>query len=201
MATDQQGEEAMISIETLSAFLLFPMLQWASPANHLWLHQSEDYTVARYERIATDMATVVAEEEPLDLWDEPEDSRIAHTGILLLAIASYESGGYLESVDRGIKRGDSGRSHCLMQVMTRSGETPPKNRQDCFRKGLERVKESLKLCGGKDNSIRLAGYTSGKCDTGAASSQLRYNRAEQWWVNHQWFSESFDQDEWLDDQD
>jgi hypothetical protein len=187
-----KGEESMISIETLSAFLLFPMLSWAPPAIHTYTNVGEDYTLARYERIATDMATVVSEEEPLDLWDEPDDTRIAHTGVLLLAIASYESGGYREDVDRGVKRGDGGRSHCLLQVMVRQNELPPKNRQECFRKGLERVKESLQLCGGKDPSIRLAGYTAGTCSKGMPSSQLRYNRAEQWWEKRPWFSEVFD---------
>jgi hypothetical protein len=175
-------------LETLTAYLVFPMMVWSPPVNHLYVGETNDYVEARYFEIANDLAKVVIEEEPLDVWNEPKDVRRVHTAVLMLAIASFESGGFRSDVDKGKTKGDRGHSKCLMQIWLRDNEKID-NRKECFRLGLDRIKESMNACKYRPVSERLAVYASGKCDVGVAEGKHRYDRMQSWWNTAPWYGD------------
>ncbi len=191
-----------MTLETLTLYLLAPMLAWAPPSWHAWKNETPQYVEARYTEIAQDVAEVVSEEEPLEVFaDEQRGVAQAHTGLLLLAIASYESGGFRSDVDRHEKKGDAGHSVCILQVWLRSGEHV-RSRHECIELGLARVRESLAACHSPDPGARLAVYASGKCSTGIAEAKRRWNRQQEWWQKAPWFGLLDNTDEeWLDDRD
>jgi hypothetical protein len=169
------------------------MLAWSPAKDHRYalLHkfhtaeEQDNYTVDRYKDIINDLVAVAEDpnEEPLVAGSQER----VRSGVLALAIASYESGGYREDVDQIAPTGDYRNSYCLMQVQVRPGEKM-KSRQDCFRLGFARVRESQSACKSHPIDERLAVYASGRCDAGRANSRLKMKRANDWTNAHPFFS-------------
>lgn len=177
----------------IANYLLATMLAWSPAQGHRYallnkFHSTEaqdNYTTERYKSIVNDLVAVAEDpnEEPLVSGSQER----VRSAVLALAIASYESGGYREDVDQPAPTGDYRNSYCLMQVQVRPGEKM-KSRQDCFRLGFARVRESQNAC--KNNPIddRLAVYASGRCSAGRAFSRLKMKRANDWTNQHPFFS-------------
>jgi hypothetical protein len=182
-------------VSTLTNFILSAMMTWSPPSNHLWVHEGEDFTTARYEAIAHDLAVVAMTSEPLNVFkDEPNDVAIAHTAIVLAAIASFESGGFRSDVDRYgrdplAKRGDNGQAHCLLQIHLLRSTDHINDRNECFRLGLDRVRESMSICKSLPVQFRLAEYASGSCSRGRKEAAHRWERMESFWSSAPYFSE------------
>jgi len=170
------------------------MIAWTPLAEHRYsLHQAsdqekDDYTLSRYQDIATDLVEVLSDDKPLF---EGELGKV-QTGLLVLAIASFESGGFREDIDNVKGSGDHGQSHCIMQIMypLRDGEVM-NDRQDCFRIGLARIRESMQACRSYRLDERLAVYARGKCDSkwGIANSKMKMKRASYWLTTHPFINE------------
>jgi len=152
----------------LAQYVVGTMLAWVPAESHAYTHVSSDYTVSRYEDIANDIVEVVIDEGPLEIWQgQPLD----------------------DDVDKHKKLGDRGKSHCLMQVMLRPGEhIKPGDRQQCFRLGLERIRESMAACPSLLLEHRLAVYASGSCVLGLEESEHRMKRALNWIASTPYYS-------------
>lgn len=177
-------------MQALITYLLTAMLAWSPLENHRYLltHMAsnadrDSYTEARYESIAKDLADVVDSEPPVFSGATGK----AETALVLLSIASYESGDFREDIDTIKGTGDHGKAHCIMQIEypLRAGETL-NDRKDCFRIGLSRVRESMKACPKSKVEERLAVYARGKCDDnwGINNSKMKMHRARGWFKSH-----------------
>lgn len=171
-------------------YLLVAMIAWCPPAHHRYLlthlasdFQRDAYTTARYESIAKDLEDVVENEKPL--FSGPTGK--AETALVMLSIASYESGEFREDIDTVKGTGDHGRAHCIMQIEfpLRPGEVM-NDRKDCFRIGLARIRESMKACPNSKKEDKLAVYARGNCHDrwGIANSRMKMRRALNWWAYH-----------------
>jgi len=177
---------------TIVAYLLAAMIAWCPPEVHYY-HQSNSKTneekssdtIERYESIAQDLSDVVMDVNQKPLFDG-KDGRLK-TALLELSIASFESGQFREDVDTITPTGDHGASYCLMQVHLYDGETI-KDRKECFRIGLDRIRESRKMCSFLRPDERLAAYASGNCVVGLANSVRKIKRARSWLEEHPFFS-------------
>lgn len=79
--------------------------------------ENTEATTARYTSITNDLIDVVYDPAEKPLFTGPKGR--AQTVMVLLAIASFESGGFRKDVDLGLgkyAKGDGGRSWCLEQV-------------------------------------------------------------------------------------
>lgn len=188
-------------LEHLTNYILGAMVSFAPPSIHAYEHETIDHAEARYYDIASDIATVMIEDdEPFEVFaDEQHDVGIAHSALLLASIASFESGGFRADIDRGHKRGDSGHSVCILQIWVRDGEQV-RDRSDCVRLGIARVRESLEACRSNAIDTKLSVYASGSCSKGVSEARHRWARMEQFW-NASPFYGSIDEESWLDDQD
>ena len=198
----------MLTPEQLVGYLTMAMLSW-SPWHQ---HETRPETRARYESIAYDVAAVALEDAGRDApWAKLVVSRsastdvpVAKTALLMLAISSYESGGFRPDVDSIEATGDCRevvalpnglrpvgpateavkrmvcRSRCLAQIQLRAGEVL-RDRRDCFRLELARIRESYASCA-LPLVEGLAVYASGRCDRGTAASRKRVARAVEWWA-------------------
>ena len=199
----------MLTPEQLVGYLSAAMISW-SPWHQ---HETRPDTRARYESIAYDAATVALEDAGRDApWAKLVVSRgaftdvpVAKTALLMLAISSYESGGFRPDVDSIEATGDCHevvalpnglrpvglatentvkrmvcRSRCLAQIQLRAGEVL-RDRRDCFRLELARIRESYASCA-LPLIEGLAVYASGRCDRGTAASRKRVARAVEWWA-------------------
>jgi len=185
----------------LLLWLVTAMLSWTLPAAR---HDAER---DRYEAIAQDAVAVAfdAGEKPI----YPGALGRTKTALMLLAIASYESG-FRADVDDGTVRGDGGRSWCLMQVNLGanrillnddgyafsqdtsgwSGKDLVQDRQRCFRTGLHLMRASHKACG------NLSAYTSGRCRKKEPKAIARAARASAWFKDGkdlEWTDEGLDE--------
>ena len=102
---------------------------------------------------------------------------------LLSAIAVTESG-LNKDIQLGKRRGDWGRSVCLMQMNIGKGKTPEgwtaedlvTDLDKCLTTGLRAAKQSLGGCSNLKNYIdRLGGYTTGKCLDNEPESRKKMN--------------------------
>lgn len=143
---------------------------WLLAAMRAWSPVPDGPEVARYEAFASAVATA-AIATPL-----PSTSA-EDTAILLLAIASYESGGFRADVMRCAVRGDHGASIGPFQVQRASARVCT-DHVYAARVALERVAESWARCGRGE----LAGYTAGRCASSAGRrlSALYVGRARAW---------------------
>lgn len=167
------------------SYLVAAMVAWCPISDHrFYLRQSnmndeqrDEHTLARYASIAQDVEDVVKEKKPLF---KGPFARI-RTALVVLAIASFESGGFREDIDN-VKR-TGGNAHCIMQVEfpLREGEVMW-DRKDCISIGLERVRESMAACANHPVSDRLAVYARGRCDHpwGLNNSRMKMGRALDW---------------------
>jgi hypothetical protein len=152
-------------------------------------HGAHEDSMARYESIARDAASVAFDETEEPLFSGTVGR--AQTALLMLAIASYESN-FQQAVDEGSRRGDHGGSYCLMQVHVGDGMTPEgwtgkqlvENRQLCFRAALHILHHSFSMCRALPIEDRLSAYASGHCYENARVSRSRIGRARSWWTGH-----------------
>lgn len=193
-----------------------PVPQWihtqivrmAPPGRTYYLSakETEEQALERYGSITSDLIRVVYDPNEKPLFSGPRGR--AKTAALLLSIANSESGGFRRDVDYGIGEnasGDSGESHCLMQVrlskvLPEEGNSRRKivldtpfysfsttegfgasdlvqNRQACFRSALHIIRHSLHSCSRRPLDERLGIYTSGHCDKGIRASKIRMGNA------------------------
>lgn len=157
---------------SLATFLLVTMLAWRAPTLP---------ELPYFEEVAHDVADVAMDPKEAPVFAGPLGRE--RTALLLLSIAFYESGGFARDVDQGRKLGDGGRSHCLMQVWLRKGESVP-TRGACMRLGLSRVRESFALCHAQSSRDWLGGYVRGHCGPGDEVARRRWDRARSWWTGH-----------------
>lgn len=148
----------LIALEVLHA-----MIFWQPP-----LRQAD---ADRYSDIASDIATVAAEEP---IFVGRDGAR--RTAILMASVASLESY-YRADVDDFRVRGDHGRSWGLMQVQPRVGERCT-DRVTCLRIGRERIRESMGYC--RRTGDPLALYVSGPRCLSTWGSRERWRRAMAW---------------------
>lgn len=170
---------------TLILWLVSAMLRWTLPeAQH-------DAAKTRYAEIANDAVAVAFDPAEKPIFSGPLGR--TKTAALLLSIASFESG-FAKDVDEGTRRGDGGRSWCLMQVNLGSarirvedqetfaysfdgktgwsGKDLADDRKKCFRAALRIARVSYRACG--DLSV----YTSGKCAKDEPKAKAREARAK-----------------------
>lgn len=146
------------------------LVPWLVAAMQSWAPAPTDRDVARYQAFAVAVATASIE-HPLP------SSSSTETAILLLSIASFESGGFRDDVMRCRVTGDHGKSLGPFQVQ-RSSRRVCVDHEYAARVALERVEQSWAMCGLGE----LAGYTAGRCESSAGRrlSGLYVRRAAAW---------------------
>jgi len=174
-------------MHTLAPYIFAMMQVWAPFHIHDHTGVPRFATMARYWGIASDLETVVFDPEEAPLFDDPAVGR-AETAVLILAIASYESGGFRADVDREDKpTGDGGHAWCLGQLHDQyaSGLT---DRVSCFRGMLHALRDSWSMCHSDDGDVvyRTTGYTVGHCEANEPGAELRVKRARDWWSLAPW---------------
>jgi hypothetical protein len=174
----------MIDLNVLTSWLLSAVVSMASQEVAYNSADVEDHAakMLRLESISRDIVTVAFDPKEKPLFQGPRGREM--TAVFIAATAAAESGGFLKSVDSGEKRGDHGRSWCIMQINIGKGKTPEgwtgsdliKDRGKCIKTGYRVMKSSMSMCKG---SVRdsLAAYLSGNCRVGIPSSRARYDRA------------------------
>ena len=174
----------MIPQAALAAYLLAAARTWAPPSWHDFTRVPRAETEARYAAIATDLTAVVLDPAEAPLFGD-ELGRVK-TALLMLAIASYESGGFRKDVDQqDHASGDGGHAWCLAQLHEpyAHGLT---DRVSCFRAQLRALHDSFALCPEGPTSSRIAGYTVGHCEVDEPEAVHRSDRAARWWTSHPW---------------
>ncbi len=174
-----------MTIEILAAWLLSAMVAWVPPSQQ-W-REGEFHATDRYASIAQDIARVALDPEEPPLFEGPQGR--AQTALLMASIASFESF-FRADVDKGIVKGDHGRSWCLLQVQVHNktaeqwtGPDLINDRTKCLRAGLHLMRNSFVWCRGLKLIDRLAGYTRGHCIEEPYAEQ-RMRRALDWWKHH-----------------
>lgn len=173
------------SIIKLAAAWLTSVLTALAPAPMYGIVDSEEPAAraARIESIATDIADVVYDptETPIFMGPNARNKTAA-----IVAVFAVEEGMNLHhSIDAGTRRGDSGRSYCIMQINVGKGKTLEgwtgqdliADRKKCIRAGLHALRRSYWYCSRNDERERFAVYASGNCDVGRGISRRRYDRA------------------------
>lgn len=178
-----------MKLAILTLWFVAHMAAWTRPAPGL---RPTPERVAYLAEVAADALAVAYDPTEAPLFDGPHGR--ARTAALLLSVASFESG-FSRDVDRGQRRGDAGRSWCLMQFNLGahgrvaldgdgvrfgeggwSGADLVAERPRCFRAGLHLLRMSLRTCGD------LTLYTSGRCLRGGGrESTHRLERARALW--------------------
>lgn len=145
------------------------LVPWLVAAMRAWAPTEAPAELARYAAFASDVAVVAIE--------RPIAGTPAETAALLLAIASFESGGFREDVMRCRVTGDGGRSLGPFQTQ-RASRTVCTDHKAAARIALDRIEESWALCGRGE----LAGYTAGRCSStvGRRIGARYVARARQW---------------------
>ena len=161
------------------------MILWCPPKTHDFTHVSTDTTEARYHSIANDVAEVALDPEESPIFGG-EDARV-RTGLWLLTIASFESGGFAEKIDRDVNgsikgSGDSGQAHCLMQVHLPYAKMVV-DRKTCFRAGLKALHDSF------DHCHSMNAYVSGSCEDPRGLAKIYMRRATTYYKNHSFLVE------------
>lgn len=184
--------------------------KWAPPGVTWYpdARESEEEARERYQNIVRDLLSVTYDPTEKPLFSGPRGR--ARTTALMLSIAQTESG-FRRDVDFGIgkdAKGDSGESHCLMQVRLSKardngktdkrihldgpyysftldgesgygGEDLLADRKVCFRAALHIMRQSFHTCHRLPSEERLGIYTSGDCERGRRSSRVRTLQAGQ----------------------
>jgi hypothetical protein len=177
-----------MDLTPLAKYLLTAMSAWIPPSAQQAL-EPVDEARARYESIASDMASVVVEDGVHPLFDGP--SGRAQTALVALSVASFESY-FRRDVDTGVRTGDQGNSYCLMQIKVGEGVTSEgwsgpdltADRKKCFRAGLRLMRGSFLSCRALPVIDRLSAYAIGSCVRDQRESELRVGRAKTWWTDH-----------------
>jgi hypothetical protein len=175
-------------MESLVSYLVAAMLAWVPLHSHAPL-ESDEHVAARYAGIARDAASVALDDHEPPLFEGPMGR--AETALLMLSVASYESS-FSAKIDDGTRRGDHGRSYCLMQIRIGQGETHEgwsgpqliADRTRCFRAALHILRTSFAVCRRLRVDDRLSAYATGHCFANATVSRSRVGRARAWWESH-----------------
>lgn len=125
---------------------------WLVAAMRAWAPTDAPAELARYAAFASDVAAVAVE--------RPIAGTPAETAALLLAIASFESGGFRADVMACRITGDGGRSLGPWQTQ-RAPRSVCTDHRAAARVALDRIEESWTMCGRGE----LAGYTAGRCSS------------------------------------
>jgi hypothetical protein len=113
-----------LDLTPLAKYLLSAMSAWIPPSAQSALEPVDEARV-RYESIASDLASVVNEEDVAPLFEGP--SGRAQTALVALSVASFESY-FRRDVDAGERTGDQGHSWCLLQIKIGDGKTRRESR-------------------------------------------------------------------------
>lgn len=173
-------------------------------------NETKEEAIARYESIATDVASVVSEEKPLF---KGPTGRIK-TALVILSIMNFESS-FRRDVDLGLgklAKGDGGKSVCLMQLNIGDKRTfawnteklrmaapndPPNevvegwdqkellaDRKKCIRAGYRIIKMSFDATSKLPVTEWLRVYASGNVENGSQASKTRMNLALHYFQDH-----------------
>ena len=165
---------------TLTAYLLSAMIAWSPLSHHLYA-EGAPVTEARYLQIASDVADAVYDEEPLFAGELGRE----RTAVYLLAVASYESGGFRADVQwcTGKGVGDSGHAFGLFQSHA-GRDAVCGSIRDAVHVAVLQMRESMRACHDLPAAERLSGYAAGDCEHGRAASRRRVTRATRYWAEH-----------------
>jgi hypothetical protein len=172
-------------IINLAAVWLTTLLTGLAPAPMDGLSDPED-PAARTRRIAeigADIAGVVYDPAERPIFMGPNAR--AQTAAVVATFAVEEGMNLAPSIDSGRRRGDNGRSWCIMQLNVGRGKTPEgwtgpdliADRKKCIRAGLHALRRSYWACAKNPEQERFAAYASGSCGAGRSISSRRYDRA------------------------
>ncbi len=194
----------MSASSVIVAWMMSVMMFWSPPDRPHFIpeaKETKEEAVTRYEEIAKAL---------FDVTYDPDIEPImggkygrAQTSILILSLAFMESG-YRRDVDLGIgkeARGDNGKSHCMLQILTGkdlnnttllqnaigkkwSGLDLTNDRRKCFYAGYRMALASFKRCRHLPFKQRLAQYATGSCNAGLLLSEARVNPALKWYSTH-----------------
>lgn len=175
--------------------------------------ETPEETIQRYEEITNDIIEVAYDPEIRSLYPDHENGRSRSVAVML-GIMYHESNFY-RHIDAGWKKGDSGRSWCMMQVWAgraprktgnwnyvhdrppywgdpeheiREGYSGPElvsNRKLCLKEGLRIARWSFRKCGNRGPLEKLRVYASGSCSKGGEASRARMGTAERFWYKSQ----------------
>jgi len=162
-------------LEQLVNWLVASMLAWAPASTHAFTGETPGQTENRYEGIATSIAAVVLDEHETPLFEGTQGR--AKTALLMVAIASFETGGFNKRIDTDVGTGDGLTAHCNMQI-----HQSVHGALDCYRKSLAWLRSSFKDCARLPLTWRLSEYASGTCTLGHGASERRMKRAMKRWV-------------------
>jgi hypothetical protein len=170
----------------LAPYLLATALSWVPLKMHEYTGVDPEETLARYESIVHDLEAVALDPREAPLFEGPTGR--AQTALLMLAVVSYESGGFRADVDRQDQpTGDGGHAWCLAQLHKPYAEGLT-DRVSCFRGELRALRDSWTMCDplGWDPAYRITGYTVGHCELDEPQAKHRVLRATKWWVAYPW---------------
>ena len=165
----------------INYFLAF--MCWAYPLQNHAQHEGEDVTLARYTALASAVAEGISEPYVRPLFRGP--GARARTGLVLLATARYESGGYVGDVTDCVVAGDKGKSWGPFQTQ-RNPKRACWSDLGAVGVALEMMHESFRIVGGPDE-LRLAEYTDGldwKTSRAGKRSRTRVGLALRYWREH-----------------
>ena len=150
-------------------FLLKVMLCLA-PVSHHSFYEKPATTMARYQSIASDIATVSSTHHAF-----ANDNKGVETGLLLVIISSQESGQYRAAVDTCRVGGDHNTSWSIFQL---TNSYAPKYKICRDRKlaaiyAIKAIKQSFQMCHRLPYNSRLSAYDTGKCIRGEWISNKR----------------------------
>jgi len=174
----------------IARYLLAAALSWSPLAAHDYTRVARADTQARYESIVADLETVALDPFEDPLFEGPTGR--AQTALLMLAIASYESGGFRADVDQqDHPSGDGGHAWCLAQLHDEAPSHYARgltDRVSCFRGMLHALRDSWSMCvtDGWDPAYRITGYTVGHCELDEPQAKHRLERAMRWWAMAPW---------------
>lgn len=170
----------MVNLNVLGNWLFAAMVSM-TPKTAIGSEQPEIRN-ERLQSIAQDIVSVVYDEKELPLFSGVNGKE--KSAIFIATWAAYESGWFHKGVDGGSRRGDSGRSWCIMQLnigkgKTVEGWTGPElvdDRKKCIRAGYHIMKSSMKMCRGSERD-GITAYMSGNCKVGLEHTRKRYDYA------------------------
>jgi hypothetical protein len=158
------------------------MSAWSPMSEHLYL-ETAAITEARYQAIAADIAT--AAEDPAEAPFFAGDDGRVRTAVLLAAVASFESGGFVAAVVDCRKPGDHGGAWGLYQSH-RDRRMACAGVESASHLALAQFRESVRACQQLPPALWLSAYASGRCSSGHDASRQRWARASAWMLAHPW---------------
>lgn len=166
-------------IDKLITYLYAAMLYWSPISNHNYKEVAA-ITQARYMQIAHDVADKAFIEAP---FVDGEYSR-ERSALVILSIASFESGGFRGDVQFCQKFGAQGEAGIFQSKKPKS--IICNSLWDSIHIAYEQVRESIDACQTLPVEQRLSVYASGDCVHGKGASRRRWERAVKYWSTHKY---------------